>query len=209
MQGDALGGGFETAISSDVLIAERGARMGFPEVLFNLFPGMGAYSLLSRKLDSARAERIILSGKIYGAEELYEMGVVDVLAEDLQGEMAVYDHIRRENRSANGYRALRAAKERINGVSYKELIDIAEIWVDAALRLESRDLRMMGRLVARQTGRGRNVSAQRQEKFSERGHHQRMTLRGRSTYSVSFIQVLSKHDSIRAASSEDMGVDIS
>ncbi len=169
MQGDALGGSFETAISSDVLIAERGARMGFPEVLFNLFPGMGAYSLLSRKLDSARAERIILSGKIYGAEELYEMGVVDVLAEDLQGEMAVYDHIRRENRSANGYRALRAAKDRINGVSYKELIDIAEIWVDAALRLESRDLRMMGRLVARQTGRGRNVSAQRQEKFSERG----------------------------------------
>jgi len=113
-----------------------------------------------------------LSGKIYSAEELYEMGVVDVvdvLAEDLQGEMAVYDYVSKEDRSANGYRALRAAKDRINGVSYKELIDIAEIWVDAALRLESRDLRMMGRLVARQTGRGRNVSAQRQEKFSERG----------------------------------------
>jgi len=169
VQGDALGGGFETAISSDVLIADRSARMGFPEILFNLFPGMGAYSLLSRKLDSARAERIILSGKIYGAEELYEMGVVDVLAENLQGEMAVYDYVRKQDRAPNGYRALRAAKECVNAVSYKELIDITEIWVDAALRLEPRDLRMMERLVARQTGRGRNVSAQRQEKFSERG----------------------------------------
>jgi len=143
--------------------------MGFPEVLFNLFPGMGAYSLLSRKLDSARAERIILSGKIYGAEELYEMGVVDVLAEDLQGEMAVYDHIRRENRSANGYRALRAAKDRINGVSYKELIDVADIWVDAALRLEPRDLRMMGRLVTRQIGLKHNETEKRQAKFSGSG----------------------------------------
>lgn len=167
VQGDALGGGFEAAMSSDVLIAERSAKMGFPEILFNLFPGMGAYSLLSRKLDSARAERIILSGRIYNAEELYEMGVVDVLAEDLQGEMAVYDYIRKENRTANGYRALRAAKDRVNPISYKELIDITEIWVDAALRLEPRDLRMMGRLVARQAGRGRNKMERRPEKFGD------------------------------------------
>jgi DSF synthase len=42
VQGDALGGGFETALSSNVLIAERSAKLGFPEILFNLFPGMGA-----------------------------------------------------------------------------------------------------------------------------------------------------------------------
>ena len=40
VQGDALGGGFECALSFDVLIAERSAKMGLPEVLFNLFPGM-------------------------------------------------------------------------------------------------------------------------------------------------------------------------
>ncbi|MDH3320213.1 MAG: crotonase/enoyl-CoA hydratase family protein, partial [Betaproteobacteria bacterium] len=45
VQGDALGGGFETALSSDVLIAEESAQLGLPEILFNLFPGMGAYSL--------------------------------------------------------------------------------------------------------------------------------------------------------------------
>ncbi len=151
VQGDALGGGFEAALSSDVLIAERSAKMGFPEILFNLFPGMGAYSLLSRKLDSARAERMILSGKLYTAEELYEMGVVDVLAEDLRGEMAVYDYIRKENKSANGHRAFRAAKNCINPITYDELMSIAKVWVNAALRLESRDLRMMERLVTRQS----------------------------------------------------------
>jgi DSF synthase len=101
---------------------------------------------------------MILSGRIYSGEELYEMGVVDVLAEDLQGEMAVYDYIRKENRAANGYRALRKAKQRANPIPYRELMDIAEIWVDAALRLEARDLRMMGRLVARQDGKGRDAA---------------------------------------------------
>ena len=48
IQGDALGGGFEAALSSNIIVAERGVKMGLPEVLFNLFPGMGAYSLLSR-----------------------------------------------------------------------------------------------------------------------------------------------------------------
>src|SRR3989338_5218625 len=37
VQGDALGGGFEAALTSDIIIAERSRRMGFPEILFNLF----------------------------------------------------------------------------------------------------------------------------------------------------------------------------
>ena len=52
VQGQALGGGFETALSSDVIIAERSSQMGFPEILFNLFPGMGAYNLLERRIAS-------------------------------------------------------------------------------------------------------------------------------------------------------------
>lgn len=155
VQGDALGGGFEGAMSAQVLIAERSARLGLPEILFNLFPGMGAYSLLSRKLDPARAERLILSGRIYTGEELHEMGVVDVLAEDGEGEQAVYGYIARENRGRNGYRALRAARRLSNPVTLEELMGITQIWVDAALRLTPRDLRMMERLVVRQLARTR------------------------------------------------------
>ena len=153
VQGDALGGGFEAAISSNVLVAERQSRMGMPEILFNLFPGMGAYSLLSRKIGATRAERMILSGRIYTAGELHDMGVVDILAEDGQGEQAVYDYIRREKRYSNGYRALREAKAYCNPVPYDELMNITKVWVDAAMRLNHKDLRMMERLVSRQTTR--------------------------------------------------------
>ena len=150
VQGEALGGGFEAAVSSDVIIAEKGSRMGFPEILFNLFPGMGAYSILSRKLGPKRAEKMILSGKCYTAEELYEVGLVDVLVNEGEGEEAVYEYIKRENRARNGFRAMRKVRDYCDPITYKELIDVVEIWVDTVLDLDRRDLRMMKRLVSRQ-----------------------------------------------------------
>ena len=150
VQGQALGGGFESALAANVLIAERGSKMGLPEILFNLFPGMGAMTFLGRRVGHQLAEKIILSGKLYLAEELHEMGVVDVLAEPGEGEAAVHAHIRREEKSRNGMLALRAAREVSQPVSYEELVRITEIWVDAALRLQPKDLRMMERLVSRQ-----------------------------------------------------------
>lgn len=153
VQGDALGGGFECALSGNVLIAERGVKMGFPEILFNLFPGMGALSLLGRRVGYQKAEQMILSGRLYLAEELHALGVVDVLAEPGEGESAVHDYIRREARSRNGALALRSVREEIQPIAYSELMRVTDIWVDAALRLEAKDLRMMERLVSRQTGK--------------------------------------------------------
>jgi DSF synthase len=150
VQGDALGGGFEAALSSDLIIAEQGTHLGFPEILFNLIPGMGAYNLLSRRLDPARAERIILGGHRYTAEALHEMGVVDILAPKGGGETAVYEYIGRENRAKNGFRALRQVRDLLRPISYEELWRVLEIWVETALRLEGRDLRMMERLIRRQ-----------------------------------------------------------
>jgi DSF synthase len=151
VQGDALGGGFEFALSSNVLIAERSAKMGMPEILFNLFPGMGAYSLLSRKIGPVQAEKMILGGKLYTAEEMYELGTVDLLAEDGEGEKAVLEYIKKQNRASNGYKAFQQAKRHCNPVTYEELKNIAVIWADAALNLSDKDLRMMERLVARQS----------------------------------------------------------
>jgi DSF synthase len=153
VQGDALGGGFECALSFDVLIAEKSAKMGLPEVLFNLFPGMGAYSFLSRKIGTAAAERLIMSGNIYTAEELHQLGVVDVLAEDGQGENAVKDYIARHRRKHNAHRAIYRARKRIDPVTYEELRDIVDIWVDAAMNLGEQDLRKMMRLVTAQERR--------------------------------------------------------
>ncbi|HKJ50568.1 MAG TPA: crotonase/enoyl-CoA hydratase family protein [Gammaproteobacteria bacterium] len=154
IQGDALGGGFESALASNVVIAEKGVKMGLPEVLFNLFPGMGAYSLLSRRVGTSLAERIILSGKLYTSDELFEMGVIDILAEQGEGEMEVYKYIKAANRYSNSYGAIRKVRDICNNISYDELMDIAKIWTDAAFKLSDKDLKMMGRLIKRQQSQG-------------------------------------------------------
>src|SRR5207253_10633183 len=105
VQGDALGGGFECALSSDVIVAEESAQMGLPEILFNLFPGMGAYSLLARRIGMRAAEELILSGRVLPAQQLHEMGVVDVLAPDGQGEAAVRQWIAENAKRRNGLQA--------------------------------------------------------------------------------------------------------
>src|SRR5207249_864252 len=84
-----IGGGFECAMSSDIIVAEESAQLGLPEILFNLFPGMGAYSLLSRRIGARAAEELILSGRVLSAAKLHEMGIVDVLAPNGGGETAV------------------------------------------------------------------------------------------------------------------------
>src|SRR5437762_2489156 len=123
VQGEALGGGFETALSSNVIVAERRARMGLPEILFNLFPGMGAYSLLARRIGMKRAEEVILSGRIYTASELLEIGVVDVVVEDGAGEQAVYDFIRKNEKRRNGMQAVFQCRQEVSPVSYQELMN--------------------------------------------------------------------------------------
>jgi DSF synthase len=150
IQGDALGGGLEGALASDIIIAERRSQLGFPEILFNLFPGMGAYSLLARKVSPKFAEKMILSGKMYGAEELYEVGLVDVLAEDGKGVDAVNEYIRKQERRSNGFLAVQKARHRFNPITRQELMDITTVWVDAALKLNEKDLKVMDRFVRSQ-----------------------------------------------------------
>jgi len=153
VEGDALGGGFEKALSTNVLIAERGTKFGLPEVLFNLFPGMGAYSLLARRIGDAQARRMVLSGRVYTAEALYDMGLIDLLVEPGQGRQAVYDYVGRHSRRHPAERAIFQASRRVNPVTYDELKDVAVMWVDTALELSESDLRKMERLAAAQERR--------------------------------------------------------
>jgi DSF synthase len=153
VQGEALGGGFEAALSSNVIVAERSARFGLPEILFNLFPGMGAYTFLSRRLAPGLAERMILSGEIYNAEQLHQLGVIDVLAADGEGTDAVYAYIGRHGRRHRAHTALRQARWVTNPVSLEEMLRIADLWVDAALKLNEADLRKMTRLAQAQDRR--------------------------------------------------------
>ena len=153
VQGDALGGGFEAAISSNVVIAERSAKFGLPEVLFNLIPGMGAYSFLIRKTSPDVAERLMMSGELISAQEMFDLGLVDVLAEDGEGVLATMNYVRHHSKRSNSHRAMRRIQQSVNPITYEELIRVTKIWVDAALNLTDRDLRMIERLVQAQNRR--------------------------------------------------------
>lgn len=150
VEGSALGGGFESAMSSNYLIAEKHSQMGLPEIRFNLFPGMGAYSFLGRKVGMVKAEEMITTGKIYSGPDLHKMGIVDILAESGQGYEAVDCFIRKHRRASNGLQSVHKVRQLFNPVTYEELMDIAQVWVDAALHLKQRDLKTMARFVLAQ-----------------------------------------------------------
>jgi len=154
-QGDALGGGFESLLSFDIICAEKGTKFGFPEQLFGLFPGMGALSFLGRKLGFAKAEWMVRTGKTLTAEQLYELGLVHILAEPGQGVNAVSKFIQKNgSRHASQLHMHRAIK-RANPIPFEELSDIVWLWVDACLALEEHNIQVMRRLVGAQSKLGK------------------------------------------------------
>lgn len=151
VRGSALGGGFEIALAGDVIIAERHAQMGFPEILFNTFPGMGAFQSLSARIGLQPATRMIQSGKLYTAEELYEMGVVDILVDENCGEEAVYSFVHNHARRWNGHMAIQHVSERLKAYDYQEIMDICcNNWVDSVFNMSDKDIRTVQRLLRSQ-----------------------------------------------------------
>lgn len=153
VQGDALGGGFEHALAFDVLVAEKSARLGLPEIIFNLFPGMGAYSFLSRRVGRKLAERFILEGKIHTAEELFDMGIVDILVEDGEGEAAIVEYCSKHRQRFAAERAVYLARRATDPVEIDELLRITNIWAETAMTLTEADVRKMERLASAQERR--------------------------------------------------------
>ncbi|UAB77265.1 crotonase/enoyl-CoA hydratase family protein [Erythrobacter sp. SCSIO 43205] len=150
VQGAALGGGFEALLSFDYIIAERHATFGLPEIMFGLYPGMGAHAFLARKLGTAMAERIILSNKTYTAQEMYDLGLVHQIAEPGEGVSAVRDFIKKSERRHSGIVGAYQAMKKVWPIQLDELNEITELWADTALKLSDHDLKVMSRLVSAQ-----------------------------------------------------------
>ncbi|ABM97021.1 crotonase/enoyl-CoA hydratase family protein [Methylibium petroleiphilum] len=150
VQGDALGGGLESVLPFGHVIFERSAQAGFPEMLFNLFPGMGAWNFTARKAGFQVANEMVLSGKLFSADELHARGVVDQVVEDGEGPAAVSAFLRSLDGRHRGTIAALKARRRMAPVSEESLRGIVEDWAEAALQLEDRDLRLMERLARAQ-----------------------------------------------------------
>jgi len=147
VEGSALGGGFEAALAHHFVLAQRDARLGFPEIAFNLFPGMGGYSLVARRSGMKLAEELIYKGESHTAEWYEQHGLVDVLYEPGQSYVSVRTFIDTLRSKLNGVRAMLRARTRVLQLPRSELMDITEDWVDAAFCLEPKDIAYMERLV--------------------------------------------------------------
>lgn len=150
VQGDTLGGGLESALLHHNVIFERSAQAGFPEVLFNLFPGMGAWHLAIRKAGMVVATDMILSGQIYTADQLRRRGLVDLVVEDGEGELALEKMVRSVAPRLRGTLAALQARRVAAPITYESLQTVVDLWAVTALTLTDRDLRLMERLARAQ-----------------------------------------------------------
>jgi len=160
VQGNALGGGFEFAMSFDILVAEKNTKFGLPEILFNLFPGMGAYSFLVRRIGRVETEKMIFNGSMYTGQELYDLGVIDILAEDGEGQATVTNYITTNRKRFHAEKSIYDARKLASPICKKELLDITYNWAEMSMKLNDADLRKMEKLVSAQKRLSRNKTKQ-------------------------------------------------
>ena len=143
VKGAAFGGGFEGALGANVVIAEKQSLFSFPETRFGMFPGMGAFTLLKRRVPVHVAEEIIFSAKIYTAEQLHEMGVVDIVCEEGEGDSTASAFIAKRHRQKKGIDTMRSMVEQFAPVDREEMYAITDRWVDSALDLGDKERRII------------------------------------------------------------------
>ncbi len=147
IEGSCLGGGFEAALSCDVIIAEDHVKFGFPEILFGLFPGMGAVNFLSRRLSKTQIDELLLSGRTYSAHMMHEMGLVDEVVPPGGAIEATRRYISQHQKRARPQAAVCEALRCARQFSVGEFERITDLWVETAMRLSDRDLNKMIKLV--------------------------------------------------------------
>ncbi len=150
VQGRALGGGFEMALSTDYLIAEEHSSFGFPEIMFGLFPCTGAMGLLSSRIGARQAERMMTNKKVYSASELYDMGLVDELCAKGEGELAVERFIANHQSRVKARLKVQQSRNRHEALDRAEGTRIVEDWVETAMCLTAEERRSMDMLIMMQ-----------------------------------------------------------
>lgn len=77
VNGFALGGGCELAMSCDIILASEKAKFGQPEVGLGITPGFSGTQRLPRRIGASKAKELIFSGNVIGAEQAESIGLVD------------------------------------------------------------------------------------------------------------------------------------
>ena len=103
VNGFALGGGLEVALSADFIYASAKAKLGLPEVTLGLIPGFGGHKKLTDRIGAAKAKELAFTGRMVSATQAKEMGIVNEVCEPdelMDKVMAVAEEIKAVSASA-------------------------------------------------------------------------------------------------------------
>jgi enoyl-CoA hydratase len=121
VNGWALGGGCELAMTLDLIVAGEGAKFGQPEINIGVIPGAGGTQRLTRAIGKSRAMRMILTGEPISAVDAERAGLVALVTQD---ELVVEDALSLAAKIATkSPLALRMAKEAVNAAHEMSLTD--------------------------------------------------------------------------------------
>ncbi len=153
IQGNAFGGGFECALSTHYIVAEEHVKFSFPESLFGTFPGMGAYSFLTRKVGFFKAHEMINSSKKWDAKELYHLKLISYITKTQDGISEALDL-----KSKNLFTPKNQFEKVCSNLNVMELITIVDIWIDQVMSLDTNKIEFMKKLIDAQKKRGLTVN---------------------------------------------------
>ncbi|MFT4256921.1 MAG: enoyl-CoA hydratase-related protein [Pseudoxanthomonas sp.] len=133
ISGPALGAGCELAMMCDILVAERGARLGQPEARVGIMPGAGGTQRLVRAVGKAVASMVLFGGETLSGERAYQLGLVSELVEDGQSLLRALElaHV-----------AARLPPKAVRAIK-RVLAQGADLPLDAALALENREFLLL------------------------------------------------------------------
>lgn len=151
VEGNAYGGGFECALAHDFIVAESNVQLGVPENKFNLFPGMGAHSLLCRKASNSVAEMLIRSGQVYKAAYIQSLDLIEKVAYKERAVDVLYHYMGELRERFNFEYHHIQCKKMINPLFKNELLRITDVWVEASMKITDFDLRRMELLASAQS----------------------------------------------------------
>jgi enoyl-CoA hydratase/carnithine racemase len=141
VDGYALGGGFELALSCDLIVASRAAVLGLPETGVGLVPGGGGTQLLPRRVGSNRAADLIFTARHVDAEEAARLGLVDRLVEAGQARAAALELAGViATRSPVGLRAAKRALRRGSDLDLESALVVENLaWEEVAFSADRRE----------------------------------------------------------------------
>ena len=150
ISGRAYGGGLDTALASDIVVAENHSKCRFPEINYNFLPSIGTIDMLLRQYPISVIEKLLFEGKNLNLDTLIKMNVVDTRVDSGQGVKFIQERIKQLNKHHAIYSEMFKRKRANVLITYAELENFKNMWIKTALDLNPEYIRKLHRVVKAQ-----------------------------------------------------------